>query len=237
MTGKRDANAPPLRLLSSMATRALMQALVEQYARETGIAARADADGGLKVAARVRSGESADVVVLAATAIEELIGEGLMLQGSKLDLVRSGVAIAVPGGKPSPDVSREDSLKRAVLGAGSIGYSTGPSGRYLEQLFARWGILDSIRSRIRVAPAGTPVASLVASGQVELGFQQLSELLGIPDITIVGPLPDSIQTFTVFAGAVSARSMRQPAAAALLEYLRSPSHAAEVVRFGMAPLR
>jgi len=216
-----------------MATRGLLRALAGQYAHDTGIAVRAEADGGVRVAARIRAGEAIDVVVLADSSIEELSGEGTVIPGTRTELVRSGIAVAVRAGARRPEIATADNLRQAVLAAGSLGYSTGPSGRYLEQLFGRFGILESIRGRITVAPAGTPVASLIASGAVELGFQQLSEMLEVPGIDILGPLPAAIQSFTVFSGAIAACCHDRAAAGALLDYLASPAHAEILHRFGM----
>lgn len=223
-----------LKLISSMATRELLAALAAQYQRETGIAVETQAGGGVEVARRVSAGEVFDVVVLAANAIDKLLAEG-RLAGGRVDLVRSGVAIAVRAGAPRPPVATEVEVKAAVLAAPSLSYSTGPSGVYLEQLFARWGILDQIRPRIVVPPPGVPVGSLVADGRVALGFQQLSELMNLQEIQVLGPLPESIQTLTVFSGGVGAASSLPVAAGALLAYLAAPEAAALKRRHGMEP--
>ena len=223
----------PLKLLSSMATRELLNELVSEYERSTGQPVVAEAAGGVDVAKRVRAGESVDVVVLSSTAIDSLIAAGSLLPDSRVDLVRSGVAIAVREGAPQPDVGSEDAVKRAVSGAQTLGYSTGPSGVYLEKLFERWGILQDIRSRIVVPPPGVPVGSLVANGTVELGFQQLSELMTLPGIKVIGPLPPEIQTITVFSGGVSPGSDRAEVARALLSYMASPVVTGVKERFGM----
>jgi molybdate transport system substrate-binding protein len=156
-----------------------------------------------------------------------------VLAGSRVDLLRSGVAVAVRAGAPRPDVSSEESVKRAVLHARTISFSTGPSGVYLEQLFARWGILDEIRPRIVVPPPGTPVGSLVADGSVELGFQQLSELANLKGIDVLGPLPPEIQTVTVFSGGVSAGCGQPEAARAALKFMASPAAASVAEQHGM----
>ena len=218
-----------------MATRELLQELAQQYQRDTGLEVIAEAAGGVDVAKRVRAGESVDVVVLSSTAIDSLIAAGSLLPDSRLELVASGVAVAVRAAAPQPDVGSEEALKRAVLGAKTLGYSTGPSGVYLEKLFERWGILEQIRERIVVAPPGVHVGSLVASGQVELGFQQLSELMSLPGIAVVGPLPPQIQTITLFCGAVSSGCLQPRAARALLSYVKSPAASALKRRFGMEP--
>ncbi|MGB6451327.1 MAG: substrate-binding domain-containing protein [Steroidobacteraceae bacterium] len=212
----------PLKLISSMAAREVLAELAAQYQRATGQPVTAEAAGGVDVAKRVQAGEAVDAVVLASTAIEKLIVEGKLLAGSRVDLAKSGVAIAVRSGAARPDVSTEDAIKRAVLEARTLSYSTGPSGVYLEKLFERWGILEKIRSRIVVPPPGVPVGSLVASGAADLGFQQLSELMNLASIEVVGPLPPAIQTLTTFSGGISVRSGAPETARALLDYMASP---------------
>jgi molybdate transport system substrate-binding protein len=225
--------ARPLKLLSSMATRELLVALAEQYQRESGRAVATEAAGGVDVAKRIEAGEAADIVVLSKSAIDKLIAAGKLASGSRIDLVKSGISIAVRAGAPRPDVGSEAAVRAAILAARSLSYSTGPSGVYLEQLFARWGVLESIRSRIVVPPPGTPVGSLVASGKAELGFQQLSELMSLPGIEVVGPLPPEIQSLTTFSGALSPRASDVEAARALLAFMASPSTAALKQRHGM----
>ncbi len=226
-------SSSPLKLLSSMATRELLNELVREYERSTGQPVTCEAAGGVDVAKRVRAGESVDVVVLSSTAIDSLIAAGSLLPDSRIDLVRSGVSIAVRTGAARPDVSSVQAVRSAVLGAQTLSYSTGPSGVYLEKLFERWGILEQIRSRIVVPPPGVPVGSLIANGTVELGFQQLSELMTLPGIDVVGPLPADIQTITVFSGGISSGSTRPDAARAVLDYMASPAVVAMKVRFGM----
>ena len=222
-----------LQLISSMATRKLLDELAAQYTGATGQSVSCSAAGGVDVAKRVRAGEYTDVVVLADNVIDKLIAEGHLLTGSRVDVVRSGVAVAVPATDPVPDLSSEESVRLAVLAAPTISYSTGPSGVYLEQLFTRWGIFETVKPRIVVPPPGVPVGSLVADGRVALGFQQLSELLGIDGLVVAGPLPPAIQTITVFSGAVSAQRRTPAAAAALLAQLGAPATAAVKQRHGM----
>ena len=226
---------PPhaLKLLSSMATRELLNELIAQYERTTGQPVTAEAAGGVDVAKRVRAGEAVDVVVLSSTAIDSLIAAGSLLPESRVDLVKSGVAIAVRAGAAEPDVASEEAVKRAVLSAKTLSYSTGPSGVYLEKLFERWGILEEIRGRIVVPPPGVPVGSLVAGGKVDLGFQQLSELMSLPGIKVIGPLPPQIQTITLFSGGISPGCERPELGRALLDYMAAPSVAAMKQRFGM----
>ena len=227
-----------LSMISSMATRALLADLVARFERDTGCTVDSVAVGGVDAARRVREGEVFDVVALAANAIDGLIADGLLL-APRVDLVHSGVAVAVRDGAPQPDLSSEAAVRAAVAAARTIGYSTGPSGVQLARLFERWGLADSLRERIVTPPPGVPVGTLVASGEVELGFQQLSELMALPGITVLGPLPAEIQIVTTFSAALSSihatESPRTLAARALLAHLASPATAEDKRRHGMAP--
>lgn len=227
--------AAPLRLISSMATREVLAELVDAFTAREGHAVALESAGGVDVARRVRDGEAVDLVVLAAKAIDELIAAGRLLPDGRVDILRSGIAIAVPAGAPLPDIRTEAALKQAVLAAPTLSYSTGPSGVYLMGLFERWGILEQIRPRIVQAPPGVPVGSLVARGEVALGFQQLSELLHVPGIALVGPMPPEVQSITTFSGAVSRAAARPEQARALLAWMTHADAAPAIRRQGMEP--
>src|SRR6202047_2284970 len=225
----------PLRLLSSMATRDVLREMVSRYQVDTARAVDCEAAGGVDVAKRVQGGEAVDIVVLASNAIDKLIEQQKLIAGSRVDLVRSGIAIAVRANSPRPEVGTEDAVRNAVLAAGTLSYSTGPSGVYLEKMFERWGILEAIRNRIVVPPPGVAVGSLIASGTAELGFQQLSELKNVPNIEVVGPLPPEIQSMTTFSGGISVACLDPAAARRLLAFMASPATAAMKLRHGMEP--
>jgi molybdate transport system substrate-binding protein len=208
-------------MVSSMATRGLLAALAARFQQQTSRAVTTEAAGGVDVAKRVEAGEAVDVVVLASNAIDKLIASGRLYPG-RVDVVQSGIAMAVRKGASLPAIATEEDVKRAVLDAESVSYSTGPSGQYLESLFSRWGIMEKVRPRIVVPPPGIPVGSLVAEGKVALGFQQLSELANLKGVTVLGLLPESIQSMTVFSGGVSTGSDSPDAARALLAFLAAP---------------
>jgi molybdate transport system substrate-binding protein len=221
--------------ISSMATRGLLAELARTYLQQHGVAVQIEATGGVYAAKRVLAGDVFDVVVLASDAIERLIAAGWVLPGSRVDLVRSGVAVAVRAGAARPDISSETALRRVVLAAASIGLSTGPSGVQLAQLFERWGIAEQIQARTVVAPPGVPVGALVARGEVALGFQQLSELIPLDGINIVGPLPAEVQITTTFSAGLCSGSTQPQAARALLGFLASPETSDAKLRHGMTP--
>lgn len=222
-----------LHVISSMATRALLGDLALAWQARSPLALHVESVGGVDAARRVQAGEAFDLVVLAANAIDQLADSGQVLPGSRVDLVHSGVAVAVRAGAPEPDIGSEDALRQAVLAARTVGYSTGPSGVALLRLFERWGIAPLLQGRLVQAPAGVPVGSLVAGGDVELGFQQLSELMHVDGIRVIGPLPAAVQITTTFSGGVAA-SCRQPAAAReVLAWMAGPEASEFKRRHGM----
>ncbi|MDP2015995.1 MULTISPECIES: substrate-binding domain-containing protein [Comamonadaceae] len=224
-----------LRGISSMATRQVLAELVAGFEAVSDVSVTIESVGGVDAAKRVQVGEAFDVVILASDAIDKLIASGHLQPGSRVDLVRSGVAAAVREGSPVPDLSSEDAVRSAVLAARSISHSTGPSGVALVKLFERWGIAQQIQGRIVQAPPGVPVASLVASGEVELGFQQLSELLGVAGIAIAGPLPPAIQIITTFSAGIPVQTAQSDAVRAMLAHMTAPQATEAKRRQGMEP--
>ena len=218
-----------------MATRQVLADLVAGFAQQSGTQAAIESVGGVDAAKRVAAGEAFDVVILASDAIDKLLATGHLVPGSKVDWVRSGVAVAVRAGAPLPDLSSEDAVRRAVLAARSVSVSTGPSGVALAKLFERWGIAEQIADRIVTAAPGVPVGALVANGAVELGFQQLSELMNLEGITLLGPLPPEVQITTTFSAGIAATSTRPEAVRELLDFLASPARAETKRRHGMDP--
>jgi molybdate transport system substrate-binding protein len=224
---------PPLKLISSMATRALLAELAAAWqARHADAPLALESVGGVDAARRIAAGEAFDGVVLAADAIDKLIESGHVV-GPRVDLVRSGVAVVVREGAARPDIGSESALLRTVRAARTIGYSTGPSGTRLLALFERWGVADELRSGLVQAPPGIPVGQLVAEGRVELGFQQLSELMSLPGIRVLGPMPEPVQITTIFSAGVATASARPDAVRALLDWLASPDLATVKQRHGM----
>lgn len=219
--------------ISSMATRKLLHDIVDEYQQMFGQRVVFESVGGVTASERVRDGEIFDVVVLAAPAIGRLVTDGRVDASSVVGIADSGIAIAVRTGAPRPSIANEAAVREAMLSAHAVGYSTGPSGAHLMQLLARWGLSDNNAPRLVQAPAGVPVGSLVAQGEVDLGFQQLSELMDFPGVDIIGPLPSDIQSITTFSAALCTASTHQDAAKRFLDFLGSPSVAAMTSRHGM----
>jgi molybdate transport system substrate-binding protein len=221
--------------ISSMATRALLAELAAAWRQHGGGEVGFESVGGVDAARRVESGEAFDLVVLAADAIDKLLASGRAVAGSRTDLVHSGVAVAVRAGAPRPDIGNEAALRQTLLAARSVGYSTGPSGVALLRLFERWGIAESLRERIVQAPPGVPVGALVARGEVELGFQQRSELMHLEGIDLVGEMPAGAQIVTTFSAALCTASTQPDAVRELLAFLRSPDTAMLKRQHGFEP--
>jgi molybdate transport system substrate-binding protein len=221
--------------ISSMATRQILADLVRAYEQRTGCRVAIQSMGGVDAARRIRAGEPTDVVILASNVMEQLEAEGHVVSGSRADFARSGIAMAVPSGARRPSIDDEQSVKQATLKARKICYSTGPSGDHLRRLWQRWGILDVISERAVQAPAGVPVGTIVARGEADVGFQQLSELLHVPSIDILGPLPPEIQAVTVFTAGVSSSSSQLKQAKTLVAYLISSEAEAAKRLHGMEP--
>ncbi|APA87582.2 substrate-binding domain-containing protein [Paraburkholderia sprentiae WSM5005] len=218
-----------------MATREVLAELAASYERRTGQRVAIESVGGVEAARRVEDDEIFDVVVLAADAIERLVVAGCVDATSRVGLARSGIAVAVAAGETRPDIATEAALRDAILGARSIGYSTGPSGTHLLKLFERWGIAGQIASRLVRAPSGVPVGRLVARGEVALGFQQMSELIHVPGIDVLGELPAAVQLMTTFTAALCTAARQRQAAQALLAFLASREADGAKLQNGMSP--
>lgn len=226
----------PIRIISSMATKALLADLGRMFeAQAPEFSVQIESVGGVDAAQRVQAGEVFDGVVLASNAIDKLLKEGKLKAGSRIDLVHSGVAVAVPAGAPCPDISTQEALKHAVLQAPSIGYSTGPSGVQLMQQFERWGIAAQVKDKLMQAQPGIPVGALLAQGRVALGFQQHSEMMNVAGITVLGPLPEAVQITTVFSGSVASTATQASAMQALLQFWACAATAATKQRHGLTP--
>ena len=191
------ADAAEIKVLSTQATEQAYRELVPQFEQASGHKVTTIFTGTLDANKRVAAGETYDLLIMSSASIDEHIKGGKVVPGSRVDLAKSGVAVAVSAGAPKPDISTTEALKKTLLAAKSIGYSTGPSGNYVISLFQRMGIADEVKPKLKQTPTGVFVASIIASGEAEIGFQQVSELIAAPGVDYVGPLPADIQQMTV----------------------------------------
>lgn len=221
--------------VSSMATRQILAELAALYEQGTGSRVAIRPMGGVEAARLVRGGEPTDIVILAASAMEQLEGEGHILPGTRAGFARSGIAMAIRSGVERPAIDSEEAVKQALMAARKICYSTGPSGDHLLRLLDRWGIAETVSRRLFQAPPGVPVGAMVARGEAELGLQQLSELLPVQGIEILGPLPSEIQATTVFTAGIARTSAQPEKARALIGFLNSDQAQEAKRRHGMEP--
>src|SRR5215831_2550562 len=223
--------------VSSMATRQVLAELSGAYQGNTGRSVAIEAVGGVDAAKRIRAGEKLDIVVLADDAMKKLEADGFLKAGSRAAFAESSIAVAVRAGAKRPDLTNEATTKAAVLAAQTIGYSSGPSGTHALKLLEKWGIDAKDSKRVIQSPPGVPVGSLIARGEVELGFQQMSEFLDMQGIEVAGLLPPEIQSVTLFACGVGAAAGNEAGARDLIGYLTSPDANAIKWRHGMEPPR
>lgn len=208
--------------------------LIPEFERTTGQKVVTLWVPSVEMMKRLKGGEIVDLVILSAAAIDELIDCGALARGSRVDLARSGIGVAVRAGAPRPDMSSGEALKRTLLAAKSIAYSTGPSGIYLKGLFERMGIADALKSKVRIVQ-GEPAGAVVARGEADIGFQQVCELLPVPGIEFVGPLPADVQKITTFSVGLHAAAKAPDAARALVKFMTAPAAAPVIRSKGMEP--
>jgi len=235
------ANAAEVRVMISGGLTAAYKALVPEFERATGnkvITAYGPSMGTTvnAIPVRLERGEPADVLIMVGYALDDLVKQGKVIADTKVDLVKSPIGIAVKSGAPKPDISSAEAVKRALLAAKTIAYSDSASGVYVStEMFAKLGITDAMKDKARKIPA-TPVGEVVASGEAEIGLQQISELKPVSGIDIVGPLPDDLQKITVFSTGIATVSKEPDAGKALIKFLASPAARAEIVKSGMDPI-
>jgi molybdate transport system substrate-binding protein len=184
---------------------------------------------------RVADGEVIDIVMVGAANLDRLIKDGKVVAGSRADFAKTGVGVAVRAGLPKPDISSAEAVKTAVLQAKSVAYSSGPSGAYIAELFKRMGIAEQIKSKLRLPPPDLLVGEVLARGEADLGFQQVSDLVHVKGIDYVGPLPPEIQNVTVYSAGLHSAAPTPEAAKALIKFLTAPQARPVIVKSGMEP--
>jgi molybdate transport system substrate-binding protein len=229
------ANAAEIKVIGSPGTREPYTVLVPGFERATGHRVMTTWGGVNAVAKRVADGEVADVVMLPAAQIDDLIKLGKLIADSRANVATSGIGVAIRAGAPKVDVSSSDGIRKALLAAKTIAYSAGPSGVHIARLIANWGLTDQLKAKIVPPIPDVPIGVVVARGDAEIGFQQVSELLPVTGIDYLGPLPADIQEVTVFSAAVHKAAGQADAARALLKFLTAPEAAAIIRKTGMEP--
>jgi molybdate transport system substrate-binding protein len=229
------ADAAELKVLSTQATEEAYRELVPQFEKDTGHKVTTVFTGTLDANKRLAAGETYDLLIMSGPSIDEHIKAGKVVPGSRVDLAKSGVGVGVKAGAPKPDISTTEALKKTLLAAKSIGYSTGPSGVYVIGLFQRMGIADEVKGKLKQTPTGVFVGSIIASGEAEIGFQQVSELSHFAGVDYVGPLPADVQQFTTFSSGIVAGTKEADAAKALVKFITAPAAAAAFKKRGMEP--
>jgi len=224
-----------VKVIASGGLKAAYVDLVPAFERESGNKVATVFAGSTDIMKRITSGEAVDLIIMPGTFLDQLTKSGKIAAGSRVDLARSGIGVAVRAGASRPDISSGEALKRALLAAKSIAYSSSASGIYLAGLFRRMGIADALKARIKQSPPGTPVGDLIARGEAEIGFQQVSELLPISGIDFLGPLSADIQHFTVFAGGLHVAAKAADGANALMGFITSAAAAPVIRKSGMEP--
>jgi molybdate transport system substrate-binding protein len=227
------AGAAEIKVLSTQATEDAYRELVPLFEQASGHKVTTIFTGTLDVQKRIAAGEAYDLIIMAGPAIDDFIKSGKVVPGSRTDLARSGVGVAVRAGAPKPDISSTEALKKTLLSAKSIGYSTGPSGVYLAKLFQRLGVADAVKPKLKQTPTGVFVGGLVASGEAEIGFQQVSELSHFPGVDFVGPLPTEVQEITVFSSGLQVGAKQAEAANAWVKFLAAPAAAPAFTKRGL----
>ena len=222
-----------LTVMLSAAFKEAYLALVPDYEKTTGNRVSTRWVSTVDMLPALQSGAAVDMVIMAAAGLDDLIARGLARE--RVDLARSGVGVAVRAGAPRPDISSGDALKRAVLAAESIVYSTGPSGVYLEKLFERMGIAHAIAAKVKRVK-GEPAGAVVARGEAQIGFQQVCELLPVAGIDLVGPLPDDVQEITTFGAAVLVQAKEPRAARELIHHFKADSAKPVIRATGMVAI-
>jgi molybdate transport system substrate-binding protein len=229
------AHAAEIKVLSTQAVEGAYRDVVPLFEKASGHKVTTIFTGTLDAHKRIAAGETYDLIIMAGPAIDDLIKSGKVTPGTRVDLARSGVGVAVRAGAPKPDIHSTDALKKTLLAAKSIGYSSGPSGVYLAGLFRKLGIADQLASKLKQAPSGVFVGSMIASGDVEIGFQQVSELAHFAGVDYVGPIPADIQNVTVFSSGMHSGARSVDAAKAWTAFLTSPAAAAVFRSKSMEP--
>jgi molybdate transport system substrate-binding protein len=228
-------SASEIKVLASGATKEVIDEILPTFEKSSGHKVVIAFTGTANIKKRIAAGEVYDLVIVGGPVIDTFIQQGNIATGSRSDLMKSGVGVAVRSGAPKPDIGSSEALKEMLLSAKSIGYSSGPSGDYVVSLVVRMGIADQVKPRMKQVPSGMRISSMIESGEVEIGFQQISELIHEKGIDYLGPLPAELQKITVFSAGLHTGAKEPEAAKALVKTLTGPASATVIRAHGMEP--
>lgn len=226
-----------IRLLASGAVKEAYLDLLPAFEKASGHSVKAAWSNTTDIRKRVAEGEIADLVIAGDSATDALIKDGKLIASTRTGFATSRIYVAVRAGAPRPDMSSGDALKRSLLAAKSVAYSSGASGTYIVTMLKKLGVYDQVSSKASVTKANDPVGGKVAAGEAEIGFHQLSELIPVKGIDIIGPLPAEVQQITMFSGALHTAAKEPAAATALIGFLTAPAAAEILKKHGLEPAR
>jgi molybdate transport system substrate-binding protein len=229
------AEAAEIKLFASGALKEAYLELIPAFERASGHKVSLEWSSTTEIRKRVSAGEIHDLVILGDSGTAVLIGDGRLVGATRMVFAKSGISVAVRAGAPRPDISSADAIRKSLLAAKSVGYSEGASGTYLIGMFQKLGVYDHVKAKASIAGANIPVGDKVANGETEIGFHQLSELLPVKGIDIIGPLPGELQYMTVFSGAIHGAATARDAASALMVFLTAPAAQEVLKKHGLEP--
>ncbi len=223
-----------IQVTASVAFKAPYLEMVQDFEKKTGIKVDTSWLPTVEIVDLIKKGQAGDLVILSGTNIDDLTKQGFLLAGSRTNYVNSGIGIGIRKNTPKPNIQTKADLKNTLLNAKSIAYSTGPSGVYLSKLFEDMGVAEQIRPKLKIIQ-GEPVGAVVQRGEADIGFQQIPEILSVPEIEYLGPLPADVQYITTFAFAIPSNKSKTSAVEAWISTLKSPQAAPTIQRYGLNP--
>lgn len=229
------ASAAEIKVIASGATKEIINEILPAFEKNSGHKVAIEFTGTANIKKRIAAGETYDLVIVGAPEIDAFAQQGKIASGTRTDLMKSGVGVAVRSGASKPDIESSEALKKTLLAAKSIGYSSGPSGDHMVNLVERMGIADQVKPKMKQVPSGSRISTMIESGEAEIGFQQISELIHENGIDYIGPLPSEVQKITVYAAGLHTGAREPEAAKALVKALAGPDAATLIKAHGMEP--
>jgi molybdate transport system substrate-binding protein len=229
------ASAAEIKVIASGATKEIINEILPTFEKNSGHKVAIEFTGTANIKKRIAAGETYDLVIVGAPEIDAFAQQGKIASGTRTDLMKSGVGVAVRSSASKPDIGSSEALKKTLLAAKSIGYSSGPSGDHMVNLVERMGIADQVKPKMKQVPSGSRISTMIESGEAEIGFQQISELIHENGIDYIGPLPSEVQKITVYAAGLHTGAREPEAAKALVKALAAPDAATLIKAHGMEP--